>query len=309
MSERGKYKEAVQLIMERLPLPGVLGRVCPAFCEGACRRSVVDSAVSIREMKRFAADQVKLEDIPVPPIEEKPEKVAVIGSGPAGLTAAYYLRLKGYGVTIFESLPMLGGMLRVGIPEYRLPRDVLDGEIANILRLGISVETGKQLGRDFSLDDLRNRGFKAIFIGIGAHAPLKLNIPGETDFEGIVQATDFLRETSLGSPKNPGRRVVIVGGGNVAIDSARTALRLGSEEVTIVYRRSREEMPHTRRKSRMPSRKVSGFAISRPLLPWWDRRAGFPVSDAFKPNLAPRMKAAVEGPCLLQVPNSPSTAM
>ncbi|MEN6437903.1 MAG: NAD(P)-binding protein [Syntrophobacter sp.] len=240
---KGKYKEAVQLIMERLPLPGVLGRVCPAFCEGACRRSEVDSALSIREMKRFAADQVKLEDIPVPPIEEKPEKVAVIGSGPAGLTAAYYLRLKGYGITIFESLPKLGGMLRVGIPEYRLPRDVLDGEIANILRLGISVETGKQLGRDFSLEDLRNQGFKAIFVGIGAHAPLKLNIPGETDFEGIVQATDFLRETSLGAPGNPGRRVVIIGGGNVAIDSARTALRLGSEEVTIVYRRSREEMP------------------------------------------------------------------
>jgi len=240
---KGKYREAVQLIMERLPLPGVLGRVCPAFCEDVCRRSRVDSAVSIREMKRFAADHVRLEELPMPAIEERPEKVAVIGSGPAGLTVAYYLRLKGYSVTIFEALPELGGMLRVGIPAYRLPRDVLDGEIANILRLGISVETGKRLGRDFSFDDLRNRGFKAIFIGIGAHVPLKLNVPGETEFEGIVQATDFLRETGLGLFKNPGRRVVVVGGGNVAMDSARTALRLGSEEVTIVYRRSREEMP------------------------------------------------------------------
>lgn len=240
---KGKYKEAVQLIMERLPLPGVLGRVCPAFCEGSCRRSTVDSAISIREMKRFAADHVRLDEFPIPPIEEKPEKVAVIGSGPAGLTVAYYLRLKGYGVTIFEALPALGGMLRVGIPEYRLPRDVLDSEIANILRLGISVETGKRLGKDFLIEDLRNQGFKAIFVGIGAHSSLRLNIPGETEFEGILQATDFLRETSIGVATAPGRRVVIVGGGNVAIDSARTALRLGSEEVTIVYRRSREEMP------------------------------------------------------------------
>lgn len=240
---QGKYREAVQLIMERLPLPGVLGRVCPHTCESVCRRSGVDSPLAIRELKRFAADRVNLADIPLPPIEERPEKVAVIGSGPAGLTAAYYLRLKGYGVTIFEALPVLGGMLRVGIPEYRLPREVLDNEISNILRTGISVETEKQLGKDFSLEDLRQKGFKAIFIGTGAHGPLKLNLPGEEDLIGITQATDFLREASLGRTEPPGKHAVIVGGGNVAIDSARTALRLGSEEVTIVYRRSREEMP------------------------------------------------------------------
>ncbi len=240
---QGKYREAVQLIMERLPLPGVLGRVCPHFCESGCRRSEVDSGVAIRELKRFAADRVNLAEIPLPPIENRPEKVAVIGSGPAGLTVAYYLRLKGYGVTIFEALPALGGMLRVGIPKYRLPRDVLDREIDNILRLGVSVVTGKRLGKDFTLEELRQRGFNAIFVGIGAHRALKLNISGESDFSGILQATDFLRETGLGRMERPGNRIVIVGGGNVAIDSARTALRLGSEEVTIVYRRSREEMP------------------------------------------------------------------
>ncbi|MFZ2448031.1 MAG: FAD-dependent oxidoreductase [Syntrophobacteraceae bacterium] len=240
---RGKYKEAVELIMERLPLPGVLGRVCPHFCETGCRRAEVDSAVAIRELKRFAADRVDLAALPVPSIEDRPEQVAVIGSGPAGLTVAYYLRLKGYGVTIFEALPVLGGMLRVGIPEYRLPREVLDREIEHVLRHGITVETGKRFGSDFTLDDLRGRGFKAVFIGIGAHGPLRLNVAGETEFGGILQATDFLRETGLGRLDPPGRRVVIVGGGNVAIDSARTCLRLGSEEVTIVYRRSREEMP------------------------------------------------------------------
>jgi len=240
---QGKYRQAVQLIMERVPLPGVLGRVCPNFCEAACRRTEVESAIAIRELKRFAADRVNLEDIPLPAIEEKPEKVAVIGSGPAGLTVAYYLRLKGYGVTIFEALPVLGGMLRVGIPAYRLPSEVLDGEIGNILRLGVCVETEKVFGKDFTVEELRQKGFKAIFIGIGAHGALKLNIPGEEDFSGIVQATDFLRQTSLGGLQSPGNRVVIVGGGNVAIDSARTALRLGSKEVIIVYRRSLEEMP------------------------------------------------------------------
>lgn len=243
LTGQGKYREAVQLIMERLPLPGVLGRVCPQYCDRGCRRSEVDSAVSIRELKRFAADRVNLEELPLPSIEDRPEKVAVIGSGPAGLTVAYYLRLKGYGVTVFEALPALGGMLRVGIPDYRLPQDVLDREINNILRAGISVETEMRLGKDFSIQDLRERGFKAIFVGIGAHRAVRLGIPGEEDFNGVMEATDFLRETSLGRGRSPGERVVIVGGGNVAIDSARTALRLGGKEVTVVYRRSREEMP------------------------------------------------------------------
>ncbi|MDR3570282.1 MAG: FAD-dependent oxidoreductase [Syntrophobacteraceae bacterium] len=239
----GKYKEAVELIMERLPLPGVLGRVCPHVCESSCRRTEVDTPISIRELKRFAADRVGPEDIQIPRIEDRPERVAVIGAGPAGLTAAYYLRLKGYGVAIFEALPAAGGMLKVGIPDYRLPPEVLDREIEHILGLGISLETGKRLGEDFTIEDLRQRGFQAIFVGIGAHKPLKLNIAGEHDFSAVVQATDFLRETNLGRREAPGKRVLVLGGGNVAIDAARTSLRLGSKEVTIVYRRTREEMP------------------------------------------------------------------
>jgi heterodisulfide reductase subunit A len=240
---QGKYMEAVQLIMERLPLPGVLGRVCPHPCEAECRRLQVDEALTIRDLKRFAADQVDLDELPLPEIEERPESVAVVGSGPAGLTVAYYLRLRGYQVTIFEALPALGGMLRVGIPDYRLPLGILDQEIDYILKLGVQVETGKRLGKDFTIADLREQGFQAVFLGIGAHRGLKLNIEGEDDFEGVLDAVDFLRRVNLGQDQRPGRQVVIIGGGNVAIDAARTALRLGADEVNVVYRRSREEMP------------------------------------------------------------------
>ena len=180
---QGKYREAVQLIMERLPLPGVLGRVCPHSCETGCRRSEVDAGIAIRELKRFAADRVNLEELPLAPIEDRPERVAVIGSGPAGLTAAYYLRLKGYGVTIFEALPVLGGMLRVGIPDYRLPPEVLDREISNILRLGVSVETGKRFGTDFTVEELRRQGFKAIFIGIGGSRLAQAQCPWRGRFQ------------------------------------------------------------------------------------------------------------------------------
>ncbi len=241
--KKGRYQEAVQLIMERLPLPGVLGRVCPHACEAQCRRLEVDEAVSIKNLKRFAADQVNLNELPLPDIEERPEKIAVVGSGPAGLTVAYYLRLKGYKVTIFEALPGLGGMLRVGIPDYRLPPEVLDREIDYILQSGIESRTGQRLGKDFTLGRLEEEGFQAVFLGIGAHRSIKANIPGEEEFEGVLDAVDFLRDTNLGERETPGKRVVIIGGGNVAIDTARTALRLGCEDVSVVYRRSREEMP------------------------------------------------------------------
>jgi heterodisulfide reductase subunit A2 len=240
---QGKYQEAMQLIMERVPLPGVLGRVCPHPCEYQCRRAEVDQPLAIRDLKRFAADQVDLEQLPLPAIDERPQKVAIIGSGPAGLTVAYDLRLKGYQVTLFEALPVLGGMLRVGIPDYRLPAEVLDREIRHILRLGIEVNTGKRLGTDFTMDDLRRQGFNSIFLGIGAHRSLKLNIPGEDHLAGVVDAVEFLRKVNLGDRQRPGGRVVVVGGGNVAVDAARTAVRLGCQEVTMVYRRSREEMP------------------------------------------------------------------
>jgi len=238
-----KYTEAIQLIMKHLPLPGVLGRVCPHPCEAKCRRKDVDEPVMIRDLKRFAADRVDLNKLPRPEIKERKERVAVVGSGPAGLTAAYYLRLKGYQVTVFEALAVLGGMLRVGIPDYRLPPEVLDKEIDHILSLGIEVQTSKRLGPDFGLDDLKGDGYGAIFLGTGAHVGLKLRVPGENELQGIRDAIEFLRAVNLGERRIPGKRVVVIGGGNVAIDVARTALRLGSEEVSIVYRRSREEMP------------------------------------------------------------------
>ena len=240
---QGKYQEAIRLIMQRLPLPGVLGRVCPHPCESECRRQEVDTPVAIRELKRFAADQVDIGELPLPEIEKRTEKVAIVGSGPAGLTVAYYLALKGYQVAIFEALPKLGGMLRVGIPDYRLPAGVLDAEIDHILDSGISVETNKRLGRDFTLENLRDQGFDALFLAIGAHGGMEADLPGEADVDGMVNAVEFLREVNLGARDKPGDNVVIIGGGNVAIDAARSAKRLGCEAVKVVYRRSQDEMP------------------------------------------------------------------
>ncbi len=242
---QGKYGKAFQLIREKLPFPGVLGRVCPHPCESECRRQEIDEAVAIRDLKRFAADHTDLENLPLPEIKEKEQKVAVIGSGPAGLTVAYDLRLKGYQVTIFESLSELGGMLRTGIPDYRLPPKMLDREIGDILRLGIETRTGVRFGSDFSLDDLKKEGFSAVFMGTGAHESLKLGIPGEDDSEGVIDAVTFLREVNLksGIRDMKSKTVAVIGGGNVAIDAARVAVRLGAGTVQVVYRRTELEMP------------------------------------------------------------------
>ncbi len=240
---KGRYEKAVRLIMEKIPLPGVLGRVCPHPCESACRRREVDEALSIRDLKRFAADHIDWASLPLPRIEERSHKVAIIGSGPAGLTVAYDLRLRGYQVTVFEKLPVLGGMLRIGIPDYRLPRRILDREIDYLLRLGIVAKTEQAMGRDFTLQGLAEEGYAAVFMAIGAHGGLKLNIPGEAETTGVIDAIAFLKAVNLGRTEKPGEQVVVIGGGNVAVDAAGVARRLGARKVTILYRRSRQEMP------------------------------------------------------------------
>jgi heterodisulfide reductase subunit A-like polyferredoxin len=237
----GKYREAVQLIMERLPLPGVLGRICPHPCEDRCLRRKVDAPVAICDLKRFAADRVDLEDLPLPPVEVRSEKIAIIGSGPAGLSCAYHLARRGYRPTVFEALSKAGGMLRVGIPEYRLPRQVLDREIDHLLRHGVELKTNTALGRDFTLDGLLADGYQAVFLGIGCHVGKPLNISGE-EAEGVIQGVEFLRRWNLGEPLTAGKKLAVIGGGIVAFDVAWTARDLGSE-VTILYPGAREEMP------------------------------------------------------------------
>ncbi len=240
-----KFVDSLNLIRERCILPGVIGRACTHPCEAACVRNYIDETLAIRLLKRAAADYDREQggSTPGTPAKEKDGKVAVIGAGPAGLAAAYHLRLMGYGVTIFEALPKGGGMAAVGIPDYRLPKDVLGQEIDLIRGMGVKVEYSRRIDR-FDLEDLKRQGFKAVFIGVGAHTGTKIGCKGEevacADF---VQGADFLRDLSLGKKIKPKKKVVIIGGGNVAIDCARSCLRLGFGEVEILYRRSRKEMP------------------------------------------------------------------
>ncbi len=249
---KGKFVEAVNLIRERMPFAGVCGRICHHPCEDKCNRNEIDEPVSVRNLKRFAADYEKkllnegklpekqsiLENADIPFHDEK---VAVIGGGPAGLTCAHDLVKKGYRVTLFEADDKLGGMMRRGIPDYRLPRDHLDYEIGLMIDEGIEVKTGQALGKDFSIKDLRQQGYKAVFVSLGAQKAKE--IPLETaGGDGLIYGLSFLRQISEGKKPSTGRKVIVIGGGNVAIDVARSAIRFGLE-VTVVYRRTREEMP------------------------------------------------------------------
>ena len=239
---QGKFKEALELIREKNPLPAICGTVCTHPCEDECQRKGVDEPVAIDLLKKFVADCERELDFELKIEEEKDIKVAIIGSGPAGLTAAYDLRKKGYKVTIFEALPIAGGMLAVGIPDYRLPQDILRKEIGILRKLDIKIRLNTPIGQNLTIEDLRNDGYKAIFIAIGAHVSTISEVLGE-NLRGIHYGVDFLRRVNLGEKLKLGERVAVIGGGNVAIDAARTAYRLGVKDVSIVYRRSREEMP------------------------------------------------------------------
>ncbi len=232
-----KFVEAWRLIKETNPLPGVCGRVCPHPCELECNRRKYDEAISIHALERLAADSAfneeASEELRLP---RRKERIAIVGSGPAGLSCAYFLAKEGYQVTVFEALSAVGGMLRVGIPKYRLPREVLDKEIANIEALGVSFKTNSKI------QDIRElKDYDAVVVAIGAQKSRRLNIPGE-DVAGVISGMEFLKEVNLDGKTQIGKNVIIIGGGNTAIDAARSALRLGAKS-TLIYRRSREEMP------------------------------------------------------------------
>ena len=240
-----KYAEAIELFRDSHPFPGICGRVCHHPCEKECTRNDYDEPLAIRELHRFLSDWENSQDAKFPPEtaeEKRAEKVAVIGSGPSGLATAYFLARKGYGVTIFEKLPVAGGMMAVGIPEYRLPRDILQREIDIIQDLGVEIKTGVTFGKDITFDSLKKDGFAAVFMGLGLHAGRGLGIENE-DAEGVLQGVDFLRDAALGKDVSIGKNVLVIGGGNVAIDVALTAKRKGAENVTMVCLEKREEMP------------------------------------------------------------------
>ncbi len=241
----GRDAEATEIIREDNPFPWVCGLVCTNPCEFMCVRGRMDEPISIKYLKGFAAEramsEMRYENPPKAP--DNGRKVCMIGAGPAGMTAAYYLALKGYRVTIIEALPVPGGMMMVGIPRYRLPREVIDRETGMIESLGVEFRYNTRLGKDVTLEQLREEGFEAFMVAIGAHSAFKLMIPGEDDYPQVINAIDLLRRVALGDRHLPGERVVIVGGGNVAIDAARTCIRLGCREVTVAYRRTRSEMP------------------------------------------------------------------
>lgn len=237
----GEYDQALTIYRQDNPLPGVCGRVCYHPCERNCNRKEFDEAVNIRGLERFLADHGKVDIKAETPTCLRKERIAVIGSGPAGLSAAYHLARLGYSVTIFEALPEPGGMLMYGIPEYRLPKEVVRKEIGYIRQLGVEIKTGMRVGKDISLADIRKE-YRAVFIAAGAHGGVRLGVAGD-DLPGVMEGIGFLRDINLGKKVKIGKKVAVIGGGNTAIDCARTARRAGGKDITIIYRRSRAEMP------------------------------------------------------------------
>ena len=248
LASEGRYTEALELIKKENPFPAVCGRICNKVCEEACSRGIVDASVAIDDIKKFIAEKdLSAETRFVPKMLNQTgrpyeEKIAVIGAGPAGLSCAYYLAVKGYPVTVFEKEQMLGGMLTMGIPSFRLDKAVVNAEIDVLRELGVQFRTGVEVGKDVTLDQLRAEGFRAFYLGIGASRGAGLGCPGE-ELAGVSTGIDFLRRVNQGEKPELGGNVAVIGGGNVAIDVARSALRLGAENVTILYRRGRDEMP------------------------------------------------------------------
>jgi len=236
------YEEAFYIFLETTPFPSVCGRVCPHPCETECNRKEKDGAVGINKVERFIGDFGLEHGLKPRKLSEetRSEKIAVVGSGPGGMSAAYHLARRGYPVTVFEAFPKSGGMLRYGIPDYRLPENILDAEIGRILEMGVDLKLNTAVGADISMDDLR-KDYKAVFVAIGAHKGIQLRVEGE-DAPNVFTGTDFLHRTNSGEKVEVGNKVVVIGGGDTAIDSARVSRRLGAD-VTILYRRTKAEMP------------------------------------------------------------------
>jgi NADH-quinone oxidoreductase subunit F len=246
----GKYLEATELIRERNPFPAICGRICHHPCEGKCRRGELDDPVAIRALKRFAADwyYTHVTEEPEPFPVTRPQRVAIIGAGPAGLSCAFYLRKMGYRTTVFEALPLGGGMMGVVIPDFRLPKEVIQKEIDYIVARGVEIQYNTPVTSQRNVEDLLQEGFQAVFIAAGAQRSQRIGIPGEIEgLEGLIYGLSFLRDIKVGKPVKVGPRVAVIGGGNTAMDASRAALRLGAKEVNVYYRRAREEMPVTRR--------------------------------------------------------------
>ena len=245
---KGQYVEALRLVMERNPFPFSVGRVCPRFCETRCRRILIDEPVSINHLKRFVADWCMANKIElnIPREASTGKRIAVIGGGPAGLTASYFLSRKGHDVTVFEAAPKLGGMLRYGLPEYKIPNDVLDYEINTILRMGINVRLSQRWGKDYNIQDLKDQGYDSVLISTGTPADETLDIPG-CALPKVIPATKYLRDNSEGKQGDYGKSAVVFGGSNVTMEVSRSLLRNGVDEVTIVYPRAQTEMPANQR--------------------------------------------------------------